>query len=89
MAEPEQWISAAEVARHLGISPRGSLALTAACQASAVLSGRDYVIPDDVKQLVIPVCAHRVISKSYLNNGDASSTARVLKTIMDQVPAPR
>jgi len=74
---------------HLGISPRGSLALTAACQASAILSGRDYVIPDDVKQLVIPVCAHRVISKSYLHNGDGDSTARILKTILDQIPTPR
>ncbi|HEY7118415.1 MAG TPA: MoxR family ATPase [Tepidisphaeraceae bacterium] len=74
---------------HLGISPRGSLALTAAAQASAVLNGRDYVIPDDVKQLVIPVCAHRVISKSYLHNGDADSTGRILRTILDQVPTPR
>lgn len=74
---------------HLGISPRGALALTAACQASAVLSRRDYVVPDDVKQLVIPVCAHRVISKSYLHNGDADSTARILKTILDQTPTPR
>jgi MoxR-like ATPase len=74
---------------HLGISPRGALALTAASQASAILNGRDYVIPDDVKQLVIPVCAHRVISKSYLHNGDANTTARVLKTILDQIPTPR
>src|SRR4051812_2818033 len=74
---------------HLGISPRGSLALTAVAQASAVLAGRDYVIPDDVKQLVLPVCAHRVISKSYLHNGDADSTARILRTILDQIPTPR
>jgi MoxR-like ATPase len=74
---------------HLGISPRGALALTAACQASALLAGRDYVLPDDVKQLVIPVCAHRAISKSYLHNGDGNSTARILKTILDQIPTPR
>jgi MoxR-like ATPase len=74
---------------HLGVSPRGSLALTATCQAGAVLAGRDYVIPDDVKQLVIPVCAHRIISKSYLHNGDADSTARIIKTILDQIPTPR
>jgi MoxR-like ATPase len=74
---------------HLGISPRGALALTAACQASAVLAGRDYVLPDDVKQLTIPVCAHRVISKSYLHNGDADSTSRILKSILDQIPTPR
>jgi MoxR-like ATPase len=74
---------------HLGISPRGSLALTAAAQASAVLSGRDYVTPDDVKGLVLPVCAHRVISKSYLHNGDADSTGRILRTILEQIPTPR
>src|SRR6202167_6233929 len=59
-------VSATRVAEqlHLGVSPRGALALTAACQASAMLQGRDYVIPDDVKALVVPVCAHRVISKT-------------------------
>jgi MoxR-like ATPase len=74
---------------HLGVSPRGALALTAACQAAALLRGRDYVVPDDVKGLVIPVFAHRVISKTYLNNGDGGSTGRILKDILDQVPAPR
>ncbi len=74
---------------HLGVSPRGALALTAACQATALLRGRDYVLPDDVKELVIPVFAHRVISKTYLNNGDGQSTARILKNILDQVPSPR
>jgi MoxR-like ATPase len=73
---------------HLGVSPRGALALTSACQASAVLNGRDYVIPDDVKHLFIPVCAHRVISKTYLQNGSATSTARILQRILDQVPSP-
>jgi MoxR-like ATPase len=47
------------------------------------------VIPDDVKQLFIPVCAHRVVSKSYLSNGDANATARILQNILDQVPVPR
>jgi len=73
---------------HLGISPRGALALTQASQAAALLAGRDYVTPDDVKQLVIPVCAHRVISKTYLHNGDANAGARVLKDLLDQVPTP-
>lgn len=74
---------------HLGVSPRGALALTQASQASAVLNGRDYVTPDDVKALFIPACAHRVISKSYLSNGDAHTTSRVLQTILDRVEAPR
>lgn len=73
---------------HLGLSPRGALALTQAAQASAVLHGREYVIPDDVKNLVIPVCAHRLISKSYLNDGDVNVTRRVLQRVLDQVAAP-
>ncbi len=73
---------------HLGISPRGALALTQASQASALLAGRDYVTPDDVKTLVLPVCAHRVITKTYLHNGDANATSRVLQEILDQLPTP-
>lgn len=76
-------------ALHLGVSPRGGLALTACVQALALLHGRDYVVPDDVKQLFIAVCGHRVVSKSYLHNGDAAATARVLQQILDSVPAPR
>ncbi|MFI5378714.1 MAG: AAA family ATPase [Tepidisphaerales bacterium] len=73
---------------HLGVSPRGALALTAAVQANAILNGREYAIPDDVKALVIPVCAHRVISKAYLQSGDARVTARILQRIVDGIPVP-
>jgi MoxR-like ATPase len=74
---------------HLGVSPRGALALTQASQASALLEGRDYVTPDDVKNLFIAVCAHRVISKTYLHNGDSDATERVLQSILDRTAAPR
>jgi MoxR-like ATPase len=74
---------------HLGVSPRGALALTQACQSAAVVAGRDYVRPDDVKQLFIPCCAHRVVSKTYLHNGDMVATTRVLQTILDITPSPR
>ena len=74
---------------HLGVSPRGGIALTTACQAWALLHGRDYVVPDDVKSLFIPVCAHRVISKSFMHNGDVDATARVLQQILDTVPIRR
>jgi MoxR-like ATPase len=73
---------------HLGVSPRGALALTQAAQACAVVNGRDYVTPDDVKTLAVPVCAHRIISKTYLHNGDANATARILQGILDAVKAP-
>jgi MoxR-like ATPase len=74
---------------HLGVSPRGALALTGAAQAAALLAGRDYVTPDDVKALFIACCAHRVVSKSYLHNGDANATAHVLEAILQKVPTPR
>ncbi|MCC7351441.1 MAG: MoxR family ATPase [Phycisphaerales bacterium] len=74
---------------HLGVSPRGALALTQASQAAALLAGRDYVIPDDVKGLVTPVCAHRIVSKTYLHNGDPNATVHVLEQILEQIPAPR
>ena len=74
---------------HLGVSPRGTLALTGASQAAAVLAGREYVTPDDVKKLFLAVCAHRVLSKTYLHNGDANATTRVLEAILNKVPTPR
>ena len=46
---------------HLGASPRGSLALFRTAQARAALDGRDYVLPDDVKALAVPVLGHRII----------------------------
>jgi MoxR-like ATPase len=73
---------------HLGVSPRGSLALTQAAQAAALVGGRDYVTPDDVKALFIPCCAHRVVSKTYLHNGDANVTAQSLQKILDRIPTP-
>ncbi|HZN66521.1 MAG TPA: MoxR family ATPase [Tepidisphaeraceae bacterium] len=74
---------------HLGVSPRGALALTQASQASALLNGRDYVTPDDIKAMFMPVCAHRVISKTYLHNGDSNATERVLQSILDRTATPR
>jgi MoxR-like ATPase len=73
----------------LGVSPRGSLALTQAAQASAMLQGRDYVTPDDVKSLFIAVCGHRVLGRSYLQNGDGGGTEVVLKKILDETSTPR
>jgi MoxR-like ATPase len=73
----------------LGVSPRGSQALYRAAQASALFDGREYVIPDDVKGLVIPVFAHRLIinSRSALARG-ADASERILQDILTQVPVP-
>jgi len=45
----------------LGVSPRGTLFLQKAARATALISGRDYCIPDDIKRLAVPVLAHRVV----------------------------
>ncbi|MFQ6048744.1 MAG: AAA family ATPase [Phycisphaerae bacterium] len=72
----------------VGVSPRGTLALVRTAQASAVLAGRDYVVPDDIKQMVLPVCAHRVISKSYVYDGHAASNEQIVGEILQQVATP-
>ena len=71
----------------LGASPRASLALLRASQALAAVRQRDFVIPDDVKQLASYVLQHRVIltPESALRK---VSAAKVLKKIIDLVPAP-
>jgi MoxR-like ATPase len=71
----------------LGISPRGSLALYRTSQALAAIRGRTYVIPDDLKQLVIPVLAHRLIlsANSRLRGHSAQ---QVLAGLVEHVPVP-
>ncbi|MBN1827833.1 MAG: MoxR family ATPase [Deltaproteobacteria bacterium] len=70
-----------------GASPRASLGLMRTAQALAALRNRDYVLPDDVKHLVVPVLAHRVIlqMKERLRGATAES---VLKDIIDRTPVP-
>ncbi len=69
---------------YLGASPRGSLALYRAGQALAALLGRDYVIPDDVKQLSEPALAHRLIIKTSATIHDVQP-AQVVREILDSV----
>ena len=73
---------------HTGISPRGALSLMQAAQAQALVEGRDYVTPDDIKQLVVPVCAHRVVTKGHAVTGDVAAATRVLNEILQRVAAP-
>jgi MoxR-like ATPase len=70
----------------LGVSPRGSLALRRAAQALALVRGRDYVIPDDVKELVAPVLAHRVAPQD--TTGGRERAVEALREIVEQEPVP-
>ena len=72
----------------VGVSPRGSLAIAQAARASAVLHGRDYCVPEDIVSNVMPVCAHRVISKTYMHAGDTATTRRIVQQVLETVPSP-
>src|SRR5260370_2070318 len=72
---------------YLGASPRGSLALMRASQARAMLVGRDYVIPDDIKPLATAALAHRLIMSlaDRLRNATAHG---VVTQVLQEVPVP-
>jgi MoxR-like ATPase len=70
---------------YLGASPRGSLALYRAGQAFAALSGRDYVIPDDIKLLAEPALAHRLIIKTSASIRDVDQGA-IVRELLDSIP---
>jgi MoxR-like ATPase len=74
----------------LGVSPRGSVMLHRAAQARAFVAGRDYAIPDDFKQLILPVFAHRVIVNSrYVSTQRKSEQAEsILTEIVDSTRVP-
>jgi MoxR-like ATPase len=74
----------------LGVSPRGAQSLFRASQALAMVEGRRYVLPDDVKQLAVPVFAHRVIvnSRSALGQRSIDTAERVLQDILTLVDVP-
>ncbi len=67
----------------LGVSPRGAQALHRACRAWAIVQGRDFVVPDDVRQLAHPVCVHRLT----VRGGHDAATA-ILNEILQTVPSP-
>ncbi|HCO49245.1 MAG TPA: AAA family ATPase [Spirochaetaceae bacterium] len=70
-----------------GASPRGSLGLIRSAQALAAVRGRDYVLPDDVKELVGPVLTHRIILRHEERAKGASASA-VIEEILDKVAVP-
>ncbi len=71
----------------LGASPRAALALFRASQALAAIAGRDYVKPDDVKRLAVPVLAHRLLitAQSRLRGQDVE---QVVREVLEQTPVP-
>ena len=71
----------------LGSSPRGSLAMARGIQALALMRGRDYVLPDDVKELAVPMLAHRIIVSSGARM-QGITPEEIVARILDTVPVP-
>ena len=69
-----------------GVSPRGSLSLYRAVRSYAFLQGREYVVPEDIKTLAVPVLAHRLIcARSF---GSSSMAPQVIERLLSSVPLP-
>jgi len=82
-----------EVTRHsdelyVGVSTRGAIAFSHAAQAFALLEGRDYVVPDDIKALAVPVLSHRVMAKTYSHGNLRDSVEGLIAHFLDMVPVP-
>jgi MoxR-like ATPase len=74
----------------LGVSTRGALTYFKACQALAMVSGRDFVIPEDIKRLAGPVLSHRILMKDRrMTRGEFSPEARFIQKIVNEIAVPR
>jgi len=71
----------------VGVSPRGSLALLKLARASAAIQGRNFVIPDDVKQFAQPALAHRLLLDPSLWGSKKTENA-VIDGVLDTTPVP-
>ncbi len=72
----------------LGVSTRGALTMYRAAQSLALVEGRNYVIPDDVKRLASPVLAHRVVCRGVIREGQRNRARQILQQIVDTTPVP-
>jgi len=72
---------------YVGASPRGSLALFRSAQARAAVSGREYVMPDDIKALAVPALAHRLVVGSAARVRDVDTRA-LIQEILHSLPVP-
>ena len=73
---------------HVGASTRGAICLYRAAQSQALLAGRDYVVPDDIKQLCVAVLSHRVIPKGYLHGRQREAIELLIRRLVDEIRVP-
>lgn len=69
-----------------GVSPRGTLALYRCAQVYAMSEGRNYVVPEDIKKLAVPVLAHRIVMTRGF--GASSGATAAIESILNQIPVP-
>jgi MoxR-like ATPase len=72
----------------VGVSTRGALALYRAAQSQALLSGRDYVVPDDIKGLAVGVLAHRVMPRGFAAGSERSIVESMIQRCLESVAVP-
>ncbi|EMI56963.1 AAA family ATPase [Rhodopirellula sallentina] len=72
----------------VGVSTRGALSFYRGCQSLALLRGRDYVVPDDLKTLAVPALAHRVLPEGIFQGGSRSVVEQQLADLIEPIPVP-
>lgn len=72
----------------VGTSTRGSLAYYRASQAFAMIHGRMYVVPDDVKRMALPVLSHRVLPRGFAAGSDRSAAESIIQRCLESVQVP-
>lgn len=72
----------------LGVSPRATMAIYRAAQALALVSGRDYCIPDDIKRLAVPVFAHRILPAERLEDEIIGGSRALIEEVLSNLPIP-
>ncbi len=73
---------------HVGVSTRGALSLYRAAQAAALFDGREYVVPDDIKNLAAVALSHRVIGRNYLQTGQRDANEQLITRLVDAIQPP-
>jgi MoxR-like ATPase len=73
-----------------GVSPRGAIHLSRAARAYALVDGRDYVTPDDIKAVAVNVLSHRVVEKrSRASQDGRAASGQILRKILQELPVPQ
>ena len=72
----------------VGVSPRGAISLCRAAKAYALTFGRNYVIPDDIKTLAVPVLSHRIVTKTHFRANRRSDSETLVREILAETPTP-